>query len=199
MAATVIVPRQPFDTKIGDIVVDASIAETHVLENEITDHPVEQGANISDHSRPMPDSFTMECVVSNTPILPDAAGARPENKPGRAKATYEALKKLRDEGTLIDVVTSLVTYKSMVVKSVSIPRDAKTSDCLKFSITLKQIRVVKNKLTALVKAAAPQTHKKAGTGKQTPEDKELPGETSSKLYDLGKTGLLGKTIQGGIP
>ena len=73
MAATVIVPRHPFDTKIGDIVIDASITETHVLENEITDHPVEQGANISDHSRPLPDSFTMECVVSNTPILPAAA------------------------------------------------------------------------------------------------------------------------------
>ena len=196
MAATVIVPRQPFDTKIGDIVVDASIAETHVLENEITDHPVEQGANISDHSRPMPDSFTMECVVSNTPILPDAAGARPENKPGRAKATYEALKKLRDEGTLIDVVTSLVTYKSMVVKAVSIPRDAKTSDALKFSITLKQIRVVKNKLTASVKAAAPQAKKKAETGKQTPKEETLPSATETKAGALQR---IQGAIAGGTP
>lgn len=59
-------------TKIGDMInVDACLDETHQLSNTVTDHPVEEGFNVTDHSRPNPDRVTLRCFISNTPLSPD--------------------------------------------------------------------------------------------------------------------------------
>ena len=50
------------------LVVDACVKEDHALENATTDHPVEEGYNVTDHSRPQPRRLSLECVVSNSPI-----------------------------------------------------------------------------------------------------------------------------------
>lgn len=43
---------------------------------------------------------------------------------------------------LLDVVTSLRRYPSMVIKSISVPRDATTGKALKFTLVLTQLTVV---------------------------------------------------------
>lgn len=71
--------REPTHVEIDDIWIDVSIKETHGLSAEVTDHPVERGANVADHIRPMPRTFTMDGLVTNTPIeMPKshAGGAR---------------------------------------------------------------------------------------------------------------------------
>ncbi len=52
-----------------NIAFDAVTNETHGATSTITDHPVEVGANISDHIRPDADTVNLTGVVSNTPIL----------------------------------------------------------------------------------------------------------------------------------
>lgn len=47
---------------------DAVTAETHVAQADITEHPVEVGANISDHSRPKLRTVQLEGVITNTPL-----------------------------------------------------------------------------------------------------------------------------------
>lgn len=61
-------PRQPKHVTIGDIWIDVSLSETHSVSAEVTDHPVEEGANIADHIRPQPRTFSMQGFVTNTPI-----------------------------------------------------------------------------------------------------------------------------------
>lgn len=53
---------------IGDIWIDVSLSETHGVSAEVTDHPVEEGANIADHIRPQPRTFSIQGLVTNTPI-----------------------------------------------------------------------------------------------------------------------------------
>ena len=54
--------------QIADIWIDVSIRETHNGSAELTRHPVELGADITDHVRLMPDQLTMEGVITNQPI-----------------------------------------------------------------------------------------------------------------------------------
>lgn len=50
------------------ITLDVASKVQHTSTNQVTDHPVETGANISDHVRPEPNVLTIEGVISNTPI-----------------------------------------------------------------------------------------------------------------------------------
>jgi hypothetical protein len=53
---------------IGDIWIDVSVHETHSVGAEVSEHPVEAGANIADHIRPLPRAITIEGMVTNFPI-----------------------------------------------------------------------------------------------------------------------------------
>lgn len=53
---------------------DATTAENVVLTAQVSEHPVEEGINISDHVRQNPTRLSMECVITNTPINIVASG-----------------------------------------------------------------------------------------------------------------------------
>lgn len=182
-------------TKIGDLVeIDACLEESHSLANTVTDHPVEEGSNISDHSRPNPDVVTLRCFVSNTPLSSTQvrrsvrsgdvsfetsaaaeAAPSPSDITGRGQNAYLKLKKMRDDGQLVDVVTSLRTYSTsdtegMMIESLTIPRTRDNFDGLEFSMTLKQVRIVRNRQTTQQKQKDKQTRKKQTTGQKIPEN-----------------------------
>lgn len=74
----------PVHVEIGDVWVDVSLRETHGVGAEVTDHPVERGANIVDHIRPLPRTFSIEGLVTNHPIeVPKShmGGARQDTGP----------------------------------------------------------------------------------------------------------------------
>lgn len=50
------------------LLFDAVTQETHTLVNEITEHPVELGANVTDHVRSQLDTIVLEVFLSNAPI-----------------------------------------------------------------------------------------------------------------------------------
>ena len=54
--------------EIGDIWIDVSVREGHALTAEVTEHPVETGADVADHIRPMPATIDIEGAVTNHPI-----------------------------------------------------------------------------------------------------------------------------------
>lgn len=197
--------------KIADTIeIDSCKEETHTLSNTVTDHPVEEGYNITDHVRPDPDMVTLTCFISNTPLsLEQVSRSVREGSvefqtsssedvaigdaKGRGNTAYEKLKKLRREGTLISVVTSLCTYgvsstEGMAIQSISIPRTSKNYDGLEFSITLKQVRIVKNRQTRDSQPREKNTTKKQKKGAQTPKEGTLGPEEDqgSALYQSGK-------------
>lgn len=58
----------PQHALIGDVWLDVSVRETHAITAEVSDHPVEDGAAVSDHVRPQPRSIEIEGLITNTPI-----------------------------------------------------------------------------------------------------------------------------------
>lgn len=188
--SAVIVAKRPTVTMIKSqddaviIVVDTAETEQHDLSSTITDHPVEEGVDITDHQRPNPDTVTLNCIVSNTPLSniqkarAEALGLASPTKQeeakrgftGVAEQAYAQLKQIRDQGLLVTVTTGLRRYESMALEHLTVPRDSKTYDAIKFTATFKFIRVVQNKLTRVVNSKAPNAQRKKSAGSQTPKD-----------------------------
>lgn len=150
--------------KVGVIELDAVLSETHGADAEVTKHPVEKGAAVTDHIRPLPRSLRMEGLVSNTPV-PKEAREKPDLE-ARAGTAYKQLMEIIDGGQLITVVTALNTYTNMAITSSSIPRNAQLGDVLQFSLALTQVRVVASKIVELKKTVTPRGQNKQHKGKQ---------------------------------
>lgn len=201
---------------IDTLTLDASLSENHSVEVEVTDHPVEQGVNISDHRRRKPYSVTIEGVVTNTPSKPTGI-SHPVTSRGHtwiatqvADATasasaYSTLLALADASRLITVITALRRYDNMTITSLSVPRDAKTGQALRFTATLREIRIVRNDTVAIsAKTTRAQKttdlHKKA-KNEITPEQQEqtaarylLGGDAAKDVKDA--VGAIGRVLGG---
>ena len=194
--------------QIGTVTLDVSISEQHTGTNEVTDHPVEEGVNIVDHVRPKPDTLKIEGLVTNTPSPTSDAPSFPVTvgdvtflskskfDAARAGTAYSDLLALKENATLITVVTGLRTYDNMVIESLDVPRDARTGQALRFSCSLKQIRTAVVQTAKIVPTAKIDKGKKATTP-TTPEQSssilntldEASGNKGSnfltKIFDAG--------------
>lgn len=157
-------PTQPVVILIPDgsggedaLSIDVCTSENHALSNTITDHPVEEGAPISDHSRPEARRLQLDCIVSNTPLT---------QTPGTdfANFAWAQLVDLHERPRLITVSTSRGLYESMGVESVSNPVDVKSANALRFTLSLKMVRVVRNRLTRIVVSRDTRAQKKVKKG-----------------------------------
>lgn len=96
--------------------------------------------------------------------------------------TYFALKELRDTGQRIEVVTTIRTYKDMVVEDVSMPRNAEHGTGASVTVSLKEIRVVS---TLKVKAPRPAEvlgQPRKNQGAKGPSDADDPTKKQSTLF-----------------
>ncbi len=170
------------------ITLDAAMRVSHRLASVATEHPVESGANMSDHIRPEPDRIEIQGIVTNTPIIvpsDNADGTRavqvtvdgapktvgntigrlvpiaggllapvvlplPRQKAivlgfepefDRVGAVYEALRTIKEAGTLVTIITLLRTYRNMVIESIDIEESAEFSNALPLTIAAKEILI----------------------------------------------------------
>jgi hypothetical protein len=150
--------------RIGDMLVDAAIREEHSFEADVSEHPVEKGANITDHVRARPPMLVIEGIVSDTPLADDVIAARPV---GETPST-EARARLFDiwhAGEPVEVETTVAVYSNMIMQSFVITEDAETGEACGFRATFKQIRIVTNKRSTL-RVAVPNGKKKLNRGSQ---------------------------------
>ena len=68
MAITSILTNHKEVGKIGALILDATLSHSHTYTNSVTQFPVENGFNISDHVRHEPDKLTMEGMITDTPL-----------------------------------------------------------------------------------------------------------------------------------
>lgn len=181
--------------KIDSIELDAAISLTHQSAVTITEHPVEDGANISDHSRPRPESIVIDGVISNTRLglkqelrvveafgqrFQVAAGSTSPNAAGYAQEALVKLKELSTQRKTFTVVTRRRTYTDMMIETLSSPEDKNTGDSLRFTATCRQVIIVRNKVTRRVVAKEPKAQPKIKAGKQTPKEAD-PAKVSKSI------------------
>lgn len=205
MARAIVVVKR--FTKIDTIEVDSCLEETHDLSNTVTDHPVEDGSAMSDHSQPDPDRVTLRCFVSNIPFSKESTSrtverndfkwttSAPEEVPlgqtdGRGDTAYKELVRLRLAGQLIQVITTLKTYGvtadgGLMIERISIPRTRENFDGLEWSMQLKEVKIARSKRTSETKAKDRRARPKKKEGAKTPQEPAKKVTALKQLYRAG--------------
>jgi hypothetical protein len=128
---------------------DLAETEEHSLKAEITEHPVEDGSDISDNIRIKPRELTLtNLVVSNTPtgaIASDPTRQLNGTSPPPATNAYNMLIGWFNAREPVAVVTNLQKYPSMGIEEITVPVEAKSFGGLVVTVHLKQVIIVQNK------------------------------------------------------
>lgn len=156
------------------LTVDASVSERHSTRVKVTDHPVEQGANVSDHATVQPDALQIEGQFVDYPLADAGRGEfdyanalRPIEGDGRAEQLYETLKALETTVTLLEVHTGGGTYPNMLLENLQRVRDKTIRGAVKFTGELRAMRIVSSAVVPIKKSTTPSGQGKATGGKQT--------------------------------
>lgn len=123
---------------IGGIFFDAVFTTNTEHSLTITQHPVQTGANLSDHAFVNPIRISMEIGVSDVMAYRKADNYT-EQGPTKSISAYRTLRKKMEERTPIKVITRLQTYENMLIESLSINDDVSTQYALRANIELVQV------------------------------------------------------------
>jgi len=140
---------------IGPVKIGCTFEEAHQDELQITEHPVEKGAQINDHAFKLQPEVTIQCGWSNADFAAligtlesiFTGGGLPSAD--YISTVYSQLLALQETRQPFDVVTSMRMYRDMLFKSLRVVKDQKTGKALSVTATLKQIRIVQTQATTL--------------------------------------------------
>lgn len=208
MADLALLFGQKTHAKIGAVILDASLSETHTKEVQVTDHPVEEGSNIADHLRQLPESVEINGMVSNTPLVilaslfADSPVEGDLTSPSdRVDVALKELDRIQDSGELVTVVTSLKEYSNMALVRRTATRDAATGNVLAVQMSLRRVVIAETQLLDLPDAPSlPSPADAANTSAQnlgtqpTPVAAD-PGPANSVAFDALTAGY--KAVTGG--
>jgi hypothetical protein len=151
---------------VSSLTLDATTSLNHSGDVDVTEHPVEDGGNISDGARPKQAVLSVEGIFSDNPLsLPPGA---PGTGAGRAKEAYANLKRVKDAGGVVSITTGLEAYANMIIKKLSTPETSKMGRSVKFSMELTQVRLVRSQTVAIRKVKTPKAQPKQNDGKKNP-------------------------------
>ena len=126
-----IIPRR----SIGPFNATVTLEEIASDDLEITQHPVQQGATITDHAYLKPATVHIK-IMFNAADAPLAE-------------TYAKLRQLQASREPFDVVTGKRVYKNMLLKSLGQTNDAQTENVLSISAELQEIFIVQVETTTV--------------------------------------------------
>lgn len=169
----------------SSIVAHATTSEVHHDELDITGHPVELGANISDHAVKRPEEVTITCVWSNSPptnpgILGAAVGIAGLRIPvvgqsvgasqtvaavgsllsgegaDQVKAIYQQILDLQNQRIPFSVLTGKRAYKDMLFKSITVNTDKLTENVLVMTAVCARVNIVRTQTVTVPVAMSQQ-------------------------------------------
>ncbi|MGF6837069.1 hypothetical protein QF001_000936 [Paraburkholderia youngii] len=170
-------PSRSINSSIGSFSLYVTIEEHHHDELVITDHPVEQGAAISDHAYKKPSELTMTIGWTNSSL----ASIGTFQFGNYSSSTYKDLLALQKQRVPFDISTGKRKYRNMLIQSLDTTTDAKTENSLIVTLHCREVIIVQTTTTQLQPAgnmASPQkTAETANTGTKQPQ-----ATTTSVLY-----------------
>ncbi|RAW93836.1 MULTISPECIES: phage baseplate protein [unclassified Photorhabdus] len=130
-----------FGTESMLLVPSVVIAEKHTDALEITEHPVEIGAAVSDHAYKKPAEITMELGFAGGGSLLDFVDT---SKIGLSmglspKETYQKILDLQELREPFNVITGKRTYENMLIKAIEVTTDRHSENVLLCTLTLREV------------------------------------------------------------
>jgi len=113
---------------------DASLSEQHQEGVEVTQHPVESGIDITDHSYELPDTVTMTVVLTDSPTDPL------DEEADRARGLYNTLHKILYDREPVDLITGLSVYTDMLLRRISVVRTSASGMAIEVDVEFVEVR-----------------------------------------------------------
>ena len=149
-------------TSIGTIDIPISVEERYESAIQTTQHPIEAGADITDHAYVLPNRVTLKCVFGNSGIAALISAAQNLLSSGsiatagdNATNVYMSLIALMESRTPVTVTTIKRQFPSMLVRSVMVDVDKDTSSSVYATIELIEIFQVSTASTSYPNSNAP--------------------------------------------
>jgi len=138
---------------IGGIILDAVISETTTSNVRVTRNPVELGADINDHAIIEPKEYSLEGVVTDSPLFGLGVvsnlgnnltqsgffGSSSEDSRTRSQAAFDSLILLQESREPIDIQTGLKQYSNMLISNITVTQNKDTSRAIFFTAKLTEV------------------------------------------------------------
>lgn len=151
-----------FDTGKEKLIFDAIFSTQHDTSLNITEHPIQTGADIADHAYEEASRLNFDIGMSD--VMESYFSGQFHDNTSRSVSAYKKLRELQKQRVPITVVTRLGTYNNMMVETISTTDDNKTTYGLRATVTLKQIFVVS--VTTVKVSQRPQKSNQTNEGDQ---------------------------------
>lgn len=172
------------------LIFDVETRISHKGTSELTSDAVESGEPISSHKRAIPETISIEAVVSQTPVgNPPPSGyqsgsppvANPTAVDGATVMVYTAtfdrvtdvcntLRRLRLEATPVTITTRVRTYTEMQIVTVDETEDVETGDAVLITVDAQKVRVAVTRETDLPQPREPRGSATTDRGAQEGTD-----------------------------
>ena len=144
---------------------DAVLRLDHVQELRSTQHPIQSGASIVDHSYVLPARLTLEIGISDA-MQSYGIGQYTSNN-SRSVSAYQKFLELQKLRTPLGVSTRLNVYSNMVIRNIIASEDVRTGHALRAAIYLEEIIVAQVTLNTV--SARPNQTSNNNLGVAQPE------------------------------
>lgn len=128
--------------RVGDVTADVTIEEVHDDQLTITNHPVEQGAAITDHAYKNPARLQVIIGFSNSS---EQAG----NDAEYVNEMYNQLLTMQIKRELIDVLTARRNYANMLVAGIGLATNQDTENSAIITVALQEVLLVETQTVAV--------------------------------------------------
>lgn len=152
---------------VAGMYFDAVFTTNHTQTLTKTAHPVEHGADITDHAFMEPEQVSMEIGMS------DVVSGN-----GSSVNLYHAMLDLQRSRQPVPVVTRLKNYQNMLITSISSPDDYTTTFGLRATINFEEIIIVYTGTVAVSPKASAEPHKTNSTNNGTQQPVNTDTEPS---------------------
>lgn len=120
---------------IGGIIADVTIEEVHVDESEITNHPVEQGAAITDHAYDQPQRVTIIAGWSNSSL-------QSLGNPNYVQEVYQSFLALKSARIPFDIITGKRMYSNMLIERIIERTDKNWENAMQLTLECREVILV---------------------------------------------------------
>jgi len=192
---TVIISRQDGE----GLTFDASPSRTYRKNYNVTDHPVEEGADVTDHVQQLPLEYTVTGIVSGTPF----ESAQNADSEFRTLEALEFLEQTADAGEVVTVLDDRLGLIQDVVIA-SVPTQVDVQRRLQFEVKFRRVvfaeaqrvEIPPDQPDPVAQASAPDEQDVGSQPTQEPgsgasDDEGSPAENIGEgVFDIGAS-LLG--------
>ena len=142
-SVVLIIANKQQASAVGTLLLpDCVVSITHKFENEVTEHPIDGKASISDHVVNRNVTITLSGIYNTYAIQKYKNDS--VSSTNRVAEAYRKLLDLRNSRTPFSVVSKYDVYNDCVVKSLSIPVAPDDGNTLIFNMDVVQVRLSKD-------------------------------------------------------